>query len=142
MNEKLHSENFLKEKSHFLNLFSLALADNSVEPSELEVLYNVGLEHNFEKSEIDYLIDNPHKVKFNPPDNKQDIARQLYDLAKLLIADGKIDVREISSLKTFCHKVGISANKTETIISLLIDEVKSNNDKQSIISNIINQLEG
>lgn len=142
MNEKFKSENFIKEKSHFLNLFSLALADNAVDPSELEVLYNIGVEHNFEKEEIDFLINNPHKVKFVVPQTTQEIVKQIYDLIKLLLADGKIDIREIVSLRAFCEKVGISSTKVDSIIDFAIEEIKNGMNIESVLKSLIEIIEG
>lgn len=142
MNDKFKSENFVKEKSHFLNLFSLALADNAVDPSELETLYNIGVEHNFEKEEIDFLINNPHKVKFVSPQTVQEIVKQIYDLTKLLLADGKIDIREIVSLRSFCEKVGINEAKVDSIIDFAIEAIKNGMEKEKVLITLIEIMEG
>jgi len=134
MNDKMTSDNFTRQKSHFLNLFSLALSDNNVEPSELEILYEIGIEYGFDKREIDFLIENPHKVKIDLPESNDEIIRQLIDLTRIILADGKIDIREISSLKAYCKNVGLDEKKLEEIIMILVDGLKAK-ENVNILSN-------
>ena len=87
-------------QSHFLNLYAMALSDNQIDTVELEVLYKIGQEKGVDKSEIDQIILNPDKVKFSFPDTLSEKVVYLYDLAKIILADGIVDKNEIKTLLT------------------------------------------
>ena len=48
-------------KSHFLNLYHIALCDMQIEPVELEKLYSIGIEKGISTSEIDSIVLHPDK---------------------------------------------------------------------------------
>lgn len=142
MNEKLKSENFVKEKSHFLNLFSLAISDNQVDPDEMKLLYDVGLKKGFSQEEIDFLLSNPHKVKVNIPTDPIEISAQLIDLAKMILADAKVEIREIVTFKSFCSEVGFDKVKTEKILEYIIEGLKKDISLKTLQEQIIELIKG
>ena len=52
-------------KSHFLNLYSIALSDLEVETTELELLYKFGEQRGITKNEINDIIINADSNKTN-----------------------------------------------------------------------------
>ena len=127
-------------QSHFLNLFSFALADSAVDPKEAEQLYQIALEKGVSEPQVNYLIDNPHKVRITIPTTKNEIAEQLYDIALIVLADGKVDLREITALRKYIEKFVDNEEICSKLIEELIDSVKNNLTKEMIINQIIKQL--
>lgn|GEM_PF-4029359 len=129
-----------KLQAHFLNLFSFALADANVDVKETEKLYEIAIDRGIERNELDYIIDNPHKVKFNIPSTEYDIAIQILDIAKIIIADGIIDIREIIALRDFLKRTIENSKNVEEITELVIDSVKNQVKDEIIVNKLINLI--
>jgi uncharacterized tellurite resistance protein B-like protein len=120
-------------QSHFLNLYSMALADTQIDTSELEALYKIGQEKGIEKSEIDYVILNPDKVKFSFPDTLEEKIVYLFDFAKIIIADGIVDKNEIKTLELFCNRFGFEETNASAITEFLISSAKDNKQTDELL---------
>ena len=127
-------------QSHFLNLYSMALADTQIDTSELEALYKIGQEKGIEKSEIDYIILNPDKVKFSFPDTLEDKIIYLYDLAKIVLADGIVEKNEIKTLVLFCNRFGFEETNASAIADFLINSAKENKQIDELLQIIKENL--
>jgi len=125
-----------KANSHFLNLFSLAISDSVVTAEELELLYSIGIENGVSKVEVDYLIDNPHKVRFVEPTSTDDLIEQLFDFCRMILADNKIDIREIAVFKSLASHFKISEANSENILEIFLDGLKEGESKVSLITKI------
>lgn len=127
-------------QSHFINLYSMALADSQIDTVELEMLYNIGQEKGIEKSEIDQLILNPDKVRFSYPDNLKEKIIFLYDFAKIILADGIVDKNEKEALKLFCSRFEFEEENIPNIAEFLImaakDKMQENDLLQIIKENL------
>lgn len=121
-------------QSHFLNLYSIALADTQIVTSELETLYRIGQEKGVEKSEIDYLILNPDKVKFSFPDTLEEKIIYLYDFAKIILADGVVEKNEIKTLELFCNRFGFEESNASAISQFLINSARDNQETNELLS--------
>ncbi|MEX2345565.1 MAG: hypothetical protein WD604_08125 [Balneolaceae bacterium] len=119
-------------QSHFLNLFQIALADTDIHPDELKFLYDFGIKRGIEQKQIDDLINNPHKIRFKIPDSIYKRIELLYDFATLILADGKIDPREIKIFKSLALDFGFEKENIPDIIDFLIEEGKKGTEKEKI----------
>lgn len=113
-------------QSHFLNLYAMALADAQIDTKELEVLYKIGQEKGVESSEIDMLILHPDKVRFTPPATLDEKIGYLYDLARVILADGIVDNSERSTLELFCARFGFEKENIPGITDFLLNSAKEN----------------
>lgn len=125
-----------KLKSHFLNLYSLALADNEVDTSELEVLFQIGNEHGVSKEEIEKLLLNPDLVETSIPNDTLTKVQHLYDFVQIILADGVVDDREKAALKRFCQNFGFEEQHIPNIMEFLIEEGKKGTEKEAIIEQV------
>lgn len=119
----------------------MALSDTQIDVVELETLYKIGQEKGVEKSEIDQLILNPDKVKFSFPDTLEEKIIYLYDYAKIILADGFVDVNERKTLELFCNRFGFEEDNVPNIAEFLIVSAKDNlqiNDLLQIINENLN----
>jgi hypothetical protein len=136
MEAKINSNDRDKINSHFLNLFSLAISDAEVTTKELELLYSIGIENGVSSDEVDYLIDNPHKVKFVKPSSTDGILEQLFDFCRMILADQKVDVREVMFFKSLTSHLDITESKSERILDVLVDGLKVGEEKSSLITKV------
>lgn len=126
---KTSNQNSESDKSHFLNLFSLAISDSKVSIQEIELLYKIGIENGMDKDKIDYLIENPHKVKFIKPETLDEMITQLYDFCRMIISDEKVDVRETILYRSLTSQFGISGDKSMLLLDLFLEGIKSGTNK-------------
>jgi hypothetical protein len=123
-------------KSHFLNLYSLALADTQIDTTELETLYELGQQRGVLKEEIDQLILNPENVKPFIPQDTLTKVECLYDFVKIILADGIVDDREKEMLEKFCFQFGFEEQNIPIIMEFLIEEGKKGTDRATIIEQV------
>ncbi len=121
-------------KSHFLNLYSLALSDNEVAIDELQLLYDIGINRGFKKEDIDYIIDNPHKINYEKPQSKKDLMEQVIDFTRIILADGKIDLREVITFRAIAKKIGLEKENMNRILDTIIENLKNNKDECYILN--------
>jgi uncharacterized tellurite resistance protein B-like protein len=122
------------QKSHFLNLYHIALCDMQIEPSELEKLYLIGSEKGITSQEIDSIVLHPDKVKFIIPESIEQKIEYLYELAQIAWSDGKIDSNEKFTLELFCSKFGFEQENISTITKFVLDEVEKKTKLSDVLS--------
>jgi hypothetical protein len=120
-------------KSHFLNLYSMALTDTQVDSSELQFLFHMGTERGIPKEEIENIILFPNKVSFTVPSDVLKKIEYLYDFARMAWANEIIDEYEIVALKKFCAKFGFDPENVDSIVNFLIEEAKKGTEKNTVI---------
>jgi hypothetical protein len=123
-------------KSHFLNLYFLALSDTQIDSQELEMLYKLGQERGIKKEEIERIILHPDSIKFTVPQDTITKIEYLYDYVTMILADGKIDEHEELTLKKFCTKFGFDEQNIPAIMQFLIEEAMNGTDKNLIIEQV------
>lgn len=119
-------------KSHFLNLYSIALSDTQVDTTELEFLFRFGQERGVSKEEIESLILHPDRIKFHIPTDILKKIDYLYDFALMIWADGKVDIYEEAALKKFCLKFGFKNNNIDALANFLIEEAEKGTSKSEV----------
>ena len=125
-------------KTHFLNLYSMALADMEFAENEIATFYSIVEKRGMSKDEVDYIILNPATAKFTIPESLSDKVEYLYDYAKMVLADGKIEESEISTLEKFCLKFEFEPQNISSIRELLLEAAKNNVSTAELL-NFINQ---
>ncbi len=129
MSEQVYSKQLTMNetlKSHFLNLYAMALSDTEIATTELETLYKIAQDKGVEKTELDQIILNPDKVKFSFPDSLEEKIVYLYDFAKIILADGVVDKHERITLELFCNRFGFEDENISLIAEVLISSAKEN----------------
>jgi uncharacterized tellurite resistance protein B-like protein len=121
-------------QSHFLNLYSMALADTVFDEKEIATIYRIASEKGIPQSEIDAIILNPAKVTFEIPESLNEKIECLYDYARLILADGIIEDIEIKTLEKFCSKFNFQEENVPTIVQLLLEAAKNNVSTPELIN--------
>lgn len=124
--------------THFLNLYSMALADSDFDEKEIAILYKIGEERGIQKEKIDaLLLSPPASESLTLPHNVVEKIEYLYDYAKMILADGVVHDEEISTLEKFCTKFQFEEKNIPTITQLLIEAAKNDIPKSELISFVL-----
>jgi uncharacterized tellurite resistance protein B-like protein len=120
-------------KTHFLNLYHMALSDSQIDTVELEVLYRIGEERGVLKSEIDAVVLRPDTFKFSIPNSVLERVEYLLDFARMAWADDNIAEDEKQLMIHLCKKFEFQDDNIENIIQFLFEEVKKCTPKEEIL---------
>jgi uncharacterized tellurite resistance protein B-like protein len=122
-----------EQKSHFLNLYHIALSDSEIDVLELEMLYQIGAERGISLGQIQEVVIRPDTVKFSFPTTVIEKIECLYDFAKIAWADGKIDSNERRLLNMFCSKFGFEEDNIPTLTQFLLDEAEKGTSTEELL---------
>jgi hypothetical protein len=121
-------------QTHFLNLYSMALADTEFDEKEIAVLYRLGEEKGVPKETIDaMLLSPPAPGDLNIPDTLVEKIGYLYDYAKMILADGIVHDDEVMTLEKFCIKFHFEENNAPVIAQLLIEAARNDMSKSDLV---------
>ncbi len=123
-------------KTHFLNLYHMALSDSQVDVRELETLYRIGEARGVGRTDIDALLLQPGPVNFSPPDTILEKIDCLYDLCLIAWADGVLDEDEKQTLALYCSRFGFREENIATICEFLLEEAARNTPKEQVLSTV------
>jgi hypothetical protein len=90
-------------QGHFLRLYQMALTDSEFSPSEWKMLYEFAENRGIGKLELDRVF-LTHTGPITIPQNVETRLEYLYDLCRLIWADGKVTEDERTTLHKFCRK--------------------------------------
>ena len=111
-------------KSHFLNLYSMVMADGQVSPKEKTELYRIGQEEfGVSEQEFDRLVFSDEILFYTPVTQEEKII-YLYDFALVAWADGSIADEELHLLKTYARRFGIVEDAIDPLVKLLLEKAK------------------
>lgn len=123
-------------KSHFLRLYQMALTDDNFDTLELQMLYHLAEERGIPREELDKLFLNPVNQEADIPEDLNIRIEYLYDLTRIMWADGKITDDELNTLKKYCKKFEFLDENIDELSSYLIDCVQKGIDKKEIINQL------
>jgi hypothetical protein len=120
-------------KSHFLNLYAMALTDSQFDEKEIHMLYKLSEDKGISRTDLDNLLLNPASVKFHFPETLSERIEYLYDYSRMILADDHIDEEELTTLRKFCLRMGFTETNTPAIIDLLLDAARNSVPTAEII---------
>lgn len=123
-------------KSHFLRLYQMALTDDNFDILELQMLYHLAEERGIPREELDKVFLNPVNQEVDIPEDLNIRIEYLYDLTRIMWADGKITDDELNTLKKYCKKFEFLDENIDELSSYLIDCVQKGINKKEIINQL------
>jgi uncharacterized tellurite resistance protein B-like protein len=109
------------KKSHLSNLIALAMADGQIHEHELKLIYRIGEKYKLKEKQIQKLLDSPNRSEIYIPESHEHKMEQLYDLIRMVYADGVVEELEV----TFCENVMDLFGYKKEIVRWLIEIFKN-----------------
>jgi uncharacterized tellurite resistance protein B-like protein len=122
-------------KSHFLNLYQMAMTDGDFSPHEWKLLYQLAKERNIPSEDLDQILLNP-SGKIEIPKDIQTRIEYLYDLVRMILADDIIEEDERITLKKYCRKFEFLEENIDAITEYLIESVRTGKSKIEIFNEL------
>jgi uncharacterized tellurite resistance protein B-like protein len=134
MNILDYSDHSIKKQNidFFVHLVRIAKADDVICSNELIMLRRIGKKLSFTDPEIDNLIARTVKSDFMPPYKLAERFEQLYEIIKMVLADGNINKNEMRLASGFAAKSGFKENEIPHLLVLLITGIKVGKDWEEL----------
>ena len=118
---------FRNRISVLATLVKLSLADGVLDENEMKIITRVARDYGLlDQDDILYIIKDYEKYSLEPTYNYDERIEQLYNLTKIIYADGHIDKNELKILKKAIVALGFPAKNAdmiyETAVGLIVDE--------------------
>ena len=104
-----------------LILYTVALSDNDFHGKELEYIKSIGTQYGISEDRINFILTNPHKIFQAEPESEEQRLLFAYSMCEILYSDGKIDPREVNSIRKFMELLEIK--EIDELSSMMIDSV-------------------
>ena len=121
-----------QDKEHFGHLIQVAMADGKIETSELEMLHRFGSKLGLTAPEVDDLLETSKKSAYVPPYELSKRFGQLYDVIKMVYADGQINNNEMRLATGLALKSGFAEEELPILLALLISGIKNGDDEEDL----------
>lgn len=122
-------------KGHFLRLYQMAMTDGDFSPSEWKMLYEFAEERGVPRDELDrILLETTGKIEI--PKTIVERVEYLYDLSRMIWADGKVTEDELTTLKKYCRKFEFEEENISELADYLIESVRVGKKKEEILSEL------
>ena len=120
-------------KSHFLRLYQMAFSDDNFDQLELKMLYAFAKDRGISSQELDEVLLNPsHETEI--PQEIETRVEYLYDLAVMILADGKIHDDEKVTLRKYCKNFEFI--NVDELTDYLLECAKKKMSKSQVINSI------
>jgi uncharacterized tellurite resistance protein B-like protein len=123
-------------KSQFLRLYKMPIADDNFSPLELKMLYQFADERNVPVEELDKILLTATE-EITIPKTIELRIEYLYDLCRMIWADGRIDDDERNTLKKYCRKFEFLEENIEELSQYLLDSVAKGISKETVLNDIL-----
>jgi uncharacterized tellurite resistance protein B-like protein len=120
------------DKEHFTHLVQVALADGTIDNSELKMLHRFGFKVGLTEPEIANLIESTSKSAYNQPYELSVRFEQVYDIVKMSLADRIIDKKEMHLVNNLATKTGFPENEIPNLLANLIRGIKEGINEEEL----------
>jgi len=114
--ELFDSRDKKKRLSHIRNLIALACADGSLDKSEMDLIFKIGVRAGLSPDELHRIFERPDSIAFYPPDSYRERIEQLYDMVMVMMVDGEFHKNEIALCKLTAIKLGFRHQVIDKIV--------------------------
>lgn len=122
--------------AHFASIVRLALADAVISAEEEKLLKRLAKRFHILEEKYNEILNSPEDYPVNSPHNYNESIEHLYDLAKMVYADGEATGEEAAMLKKICIGLGFPTDNAEKITDEAIHLILNNNDLDEFIKSI------
>lgn len=104
------------KKNHMRQLVAMAKSDGFVHPTELELLYKVGNNIGLKDWQVKNILESEESHELEIPKTHEQRMSQLYDMVKMMLADGIIEDREMEFCENIFEKMGYQKSLIQKLI--------------------------
>lgn len=110
------------KKGHLRNLVALAMIDEDMHEAELAFIYKAGKQYGLKEKQIERILQEEAPAQPLMPSSHEGKINLLFDLVKMMLADGIVESRELE----FCDDIARKFGFTHEIVHKIIDYIQRN----------------
>jgi hypothetical protein len=115
----------------------MAAADGDFNSEELKMLYAYAVERGVPKGELMRILMDP-VGKIEIPQDLDTKIQYLYDLGKMVLADGRVDDDEIATMQKYAKLFDFKSENEEGIVAYILESVENNKSIYDVLKEIHN----
>ncbi|MCS7092763.1 MAG: TerB family tellurite resistance protein [Patescibacteria group bacterium] len=119
--ELFDSRDKKKRLSHIRNLVALACSDGTLEKSEMDLIFQIGIKSGLTQDELRRIFVRPESIGFHPPESFRERIEQLYDMVMVMMVNGELHQNEIALCKITALKLGFKTGIIDKMVHDTID---------------------
>jgi hypothetical protein len=120
----LHKRNL----GHFASIVKLVLSDGFVADGEKELLDRMAMRLEVSTPEYESILKDPNVYPINPPVDYDRRIERLFNLTKMIFADGEATKDQIKLLDKICVGLGFSFKRNKEITKEAVNQFMNEND--------------
>jgi uncharacterized tellurite resistance protein B-like protein len=128
-----------EHKGAFRNLVMIARADGNISEIEQEMLTRMAKKLDLREDQVKEIIENPEHYPVQPPVNVQDRRERLVDLVSMVMVDGEIDSREMSSMEKCAIGLGFHHADIPYLVSRIHHYLIRGMDRNGVIEAMLSE---
>lgn len=113
---------------HFASVVRLALADKVITEGEEKLLKRLAKKLHILDEKYNEILQNPSEYSVHTPHNYNERIEHLYDLGKMIYADGEVSGDEAKVLRSICVGLGFPLDNVVKVADETIHLILNNND--------------
>lgn len=126
---KLYSSGKHKQEiGHFASIVKIAKDDGTITEGEQKLLDRSARRLHINEEEYKAILKNPEKYPVNPPVNYDERIERLYRLAKMVLADGEVDLHEVQLMRKIAVGLHFEEDNAEKVCDEAIHLIMNDND--------------
>jgi uncharacterized membrane protein YebE (DUF533 family) len=122
-----------EKKSALKNVIAVMLADGIIDAAERRFLTAVCKRLNLSENEAHKILNDQKGVKFVVPKAKEERVRQLVDSIFMMMADGKIEPREMDTCMCIAARFGFSPSIVPRVVADIVNAIRGGRSRAQII---------
>ncbi len=126
-----------RQKSHFLSLYCMILADGIIDAKEMETLYQIASNNYGLTPEDVCQAVKEAGTTYYVPQTLSEKVELLYDMCLIALADGTVDDSERRMLQDYTRRMGFDETNIDGIVDFLLEQARN---KQSV-KEVLNQIQ-
>lgn len=120
-------------KAHLSNMYRIAMCDDELDLSEQMLLVKIAQEHGISEVHLDQWMRERYE-QVTIPERIEDRIAHLYDLSRMVWADGKATEAERQMLRNFVLRYEFLPDNADAIVEYFLQAIQEQRSVESIIS--------
>ena len=113
---------------HFASIVKLVLADGFIADKEKELLDRMAMRLEISTTEYENILKDPNGYPINPPIDFDRRIERLFNLTKMVFADGEATIDQVGLLNKICVGLGFSKEKHKEITKEAVNQIMNGNE--------------
>ena len=122
-----------RNKGHFASIVRVALSDGKIGTEEQQFLDRLAKNLEISQAEYEEIIENPTKFPINPPYLYLQRLERLYDLSRMVFADGTIGPNQRNLVIKFAIALGFTPSNVNYIVEKALSLLAFNVDLDTFV---------